>query len=297
MRLRNGFVRLLTDPVAYERRALAECAAFPEGDLFPFTQPILGFASAASRDPAFAIETAQLSASLVELAIRAVVRKLRPPANRLDSLRDYAGEAVYLGHLAMSLGFHRLMSGEVRFDSLRERLVNLLHDALLRGRGKPLNSFPGISWPFDTIPPLVALYLDDLIQNSSGHTGVINEHIAWVRGQGSDPVSGLPWSRMTGRGGGPVPPRGCDLSWRVPLLALFDREAAVDLYRRYCRAHWIDRGLLAGFAEYPHGRNLGADVDSGPIVLGIGLVATGFGISAAECTGDSWRLARCRRRW
>jgi len=68
--------------------------------------------------------------------------------------------------------------------------------------------------------------------------------------------------------------------------------AAADLYRRYCRAHWIDRGVVAGFAEYPYGQNFRADVDSGPIVLGVGLAATGLGIAAAERAGDSWRLGR-----
>lgn len=286
------FTRLAADPATYERRVQVECAIFPEGDLFPFTLPAMGFASAVARGRMRPDEATRLSVPLLERAVRATVGAVDSPAGRLEALVDYRSHGVYLGQLAMALGFHRLATGDERFEPVRTHLVRLLHRALVASGGMPLDAFPGASWPFDTIPPVVALHLDDGIHRAGAHTKVIASHLRWVRDAGTDRATGLPWSHLGRHGGAPAPPRGCDLAWRIPLLALIDRAYALETYRRFCHSHWLERVVLAGFAEYPRGADLGSDADSGPILWGMGLAATGFGISAAEVAGDRWRSLR-----
>ena len=87
-------------------------------------------------------------------------------------------------------------------------------------------------------------------------------------------------------------PRGCDLSWRISLLAQLDRREARVLYRRFVKQFWVERVLIAGFAERPNGAEGSEDMDSGPILWRIGLSATGFGVGAAISSGDTLRLLR-----
>ncbi|HEU4536929.1 MAG TPA: hypothetical protein VFS00_22560, partial [Polyangiaceae bacterium] len=81
-------------------------------------------------------------------------------------------------------------------------------------------------------------------------------------------------------------PRGCALSWTVAMRGLYDGAAARGLYERYRQAFWSGAGPLGGFREWPPGVERAADVDSGPIVLGVGAAATAIGIGAARLVGS-----------
>jgi hypothetical protein len=73
------------------------------------------------------------------------------------------------------------------------------------------------------------------------------------------------------------PSTGCDLAYRVFLLAHIDAARARGTYDAFRRHFWIDRGFLAGFAEWPHGQELGEDVDSGPGFATAGWRSWGLG--------------------
>jgi hypothetical protein len=70
------------------------------------------------------------------------------------------------------------------------------------------------------------------------------------------------------------------------MRGLNDRDAALRLYLRYRRIYWVELGVAAGFREWPPGTDRPADIDSGPIVLGVGAAATALGIGAARLTGE-----------
>ncbi len=288
------FDRLTADPAAYRAAVDRECAPFPAGDFFPYTMAINGYVNRALRHHALAPAARQRVEVLAELAIPVAAARAGVAPDELPMIHDYRCEGVYLGQLALALGTCRLIGGGVRWQRLFEHLCCVLHDAFEARGGRPIASFPGVSWGFDSIAPLLALHLDDHLGHTKRHAAVIEKHLAWLDGPGMDPAYGLPFSRshnVTGDGVGP--PRGCDLSWRISLLSQLDRARAIALYRRYTRCFWLERGLVAGFAEWPGGKSDMQDADSGPILWGIGLSATGFGLGAALAAGDrlrTWRL-------
>jgi hypothetical protein len=292
-KLRGRFDRYLKDPGAYRLRALEECRGFPEGDLLPFVFPAIGYANDALRHPARAGAARLRVAALIECALPSVIDHVRPPGGRLNQLEDYGRRGVYLGQIALALGCYGLIGGDDRWETIHSRVADVLHEALVAAGGNQLWSFPDITWPFDTVPCLLALRLYDAHRRGTRSSAAIARHLDWVQERATDPLLGLPYSHMPDRPGGKiVAPRGCDLAYRVFLLAHIDAARARRTYDAFRRHFWIERGFLAGFAEWAHGQELGEDVDSGPVVFGLGLAATGFGIGATLCMRDGWRLGR-----
>jgi hypothetical protein len=104
--------------------------------------------------------------------------------------------------------------------------------------------------------------------------------------------TGLPASALDARSGAAIDvPRGCALSWTIAMRALHDPASARALYHRYRARHFVDAALVVGFREWPRGISRKPDVDSGPIVLGVGGAASALG---GGC-GPPHRRARRRR--
>jgi len=233
---------------------------------------------------------------LLDPAVASTVRVVRPPGKKLDALTSYKQHATYLGQLNMALGYYRLIGGDDRYEGIHRRISDVLHKALVELKGRPLASFPAYSWSFDTIPCLVSLKLYDRHTGKSRSNEVIRKHLEWLGAHAVHKPTGLPYSRInntTGRG--IVAPRGCDLSWRISLIAHLDAARAKAMYNAYVKAFWLDRTMIRGFAEWPGGKLTKQDADSGPILLGIGMTASGMGIAASQAAGDTPRTAQLAR--
>ena len=291
--LAGRFDRLLADRDGYVKRVERECRGFPEGDLFPYLFPVLAYASMIADGFERADERVETMAWLLEQARGSVERKVKPPKGKLVNLGHYSGQAVYLCQYNLGLGAFFLATGDKRFDLLHKRLTNLIFRALKEVRGQPLESFPGVVYPFDTIPCLLSLEFYDKVQGTSGHRPYIEEHFHWILAKGTDAGTHLPASKVDAGTFEPTAlPRGCDLSFRVALLALIERSAAMRVYKPYVKHFWKELFVAAGFAEWPAGHVGRQDNDSGPIVMGLGMAASGFGLAATRLTRDGPRFLR-----
>jgi len=276
----------LADPDAYRRTVKREAYAFPEGSLFPYVFPAMTWTNLAMRDPRLRADAREKIEILIEAILPAVLLATNPPDRDLSRLRDYESQAVMLGQLNLVLGCYKHVGGDDRYGAVHRRVSQVLAQALRSRQGQPLDSYPMLVWPFDTIPVLLSLHLAD----PERYADVIDAHLDWIDTHGLDPETELPYSRLDARSLAPtVGPRGCDLSYRVALLAQLDRQRARDLYGRYTRTFWIRRHFAAGFAEWPEGKGDHADIDSGPVIMGLGTAATGLGIAATRAVDDAGR--------
>ncbi len=296
-RLTRRFDSLLENPDGYAQRVRSESGAFPEWDLFPYVFPAVAYTSLAVSDPARVDHSRRQVERLVRLVLPNVIANVSPPGGKLETLAEHGQHAVYLGWLNLALGCLQYLGGGETYAPLHRSLSEGLLRALIAARGRPLRSFPFYSWTFDTIPCLVSLWLYDVHCRGARSAEAIGCHLRWSREQATHPETGLPYSEVDETDGKPRElPRGCDLSFRLCLLAQVDRTYAERLYRNYARAYWVERGWIAGFAEWPHGSSSGwhisSDIDSGPLLQGIGLAATGFGVGTTSAFGDHWRLWR-----
>ena len=236
-RLRNRFDRLLADPEGYAAKVRRECREFPEGDLFPFVFPVFAYTDLAVADASNRPLALKQIPNLIDMAVASVTRRVRPPGGRLENLRSFNRHATYLGQLNVALGCYSLVGGDRRYEKIHRAVSDVLHRALVRRSGRPLESLPTLTWPFDTIPCLLSLKLYDRHTSKARSGPIIARHLEWVRTRATDKAMGLPYSRANIRTGRSLaPPRGCDLSLRICFLANVDRDEGARLYRNYVKS-------------------------------------------------------------
>ena len=175
-----------------------------------------------------------------------------------------------------------------------EALVTALVDETLDDSLKTAPSFVGSSsrWPADQAAAMYALWLYDNNHGTDRLGPVRTAHDAVMAERGVA-TNGLPVSELGHLAYGDLP-RGCALSWTVRYQAAYDPDGAKALWEKYVKAYFVDLGPMGGFREWPPGVERAADVDSGPIVFGVGAAATAFGRIAAAVGDDviAGKLAR-----
>jgi hypothetical protein len=290
--LAKQFDTIIDAKKSYQTRVSKECKRFPEGDIFPYTLPAIAYANIALADPLRRTNSLERMRGLLDSAVASTVARVKPPAGKLELLKSYKKHATYLGQLNMALGYYRLIGGDKRYDAINKAISDALHKALVELKGRPLASFPVYSWTFDTIPVLVSLKLYDHNTYTDRSSAVIRQHLDWMRTKGIHKSTKLPYSRISAAGKPVALPRGCDLSWRISMIAQLDARLAKTMYDDYVKSFWIDRKIVSGFAEWPGGKAGKQDADSGPILMGIGMTASGMGIAASSSTGDTNRRDR-----
>lgn len=143
----------------------------------------------------------------------------------------------------------------------------------------------GLRWPADQSATLASLARFDAAHG----THLVDAPLAqWARvmERHLDAKTGLPESEVTGRGPGAKHPRGCAQSFITKYLAEVDPALSAKWWESYREHFFVRVGPVVGFREWPRGVERKADVDSGPIVFGIGTAASAFALAAARAQGD-----------
>ncbi|MCU0699115.1 MAG: hypothetical protein MUC96_21630 [Myxococcaceae bacterium] len=143
-----------------------------------------------------------------------------------------------------------------------------------------------LRWPADQSALLAGLARADAAHGTTFHVEPLAGFLATLDAQGTH-RSGLPVSELTGRGPGARFPRGCAQSFISRYLAEVEPTRTLGWWERYKAGFFVELPFgVIGFREWPRGVDRQGDVDSGPIVLGIGTAASALAISAAKANGD-----------
>lgn len=238
---------------------------------------------------------------LREVSRRALSAKVSPsqtptaPSSRLDD------DNLFWSHLALILGIERYVRCDAKAcpedtdqDRVQERLVRHLLARTMASGVYNARSFPGSPmWPADQTVTLLAMKLYDETHGTSLHEEPLRGLLGVLR-QRADPRTGLFPSALSPVENADVP-RGCATSWSVLYLAQLEPDVAFNQYTR-ARAHLRENILgVGGFREWPRGRGGGQNVDSGPIVLGVGMAATALGLGPARVFRDDESYTVIRR--
>ena len=152
--------------------------------------------------------------------------------------------------------------------------------------GSPfLRAYPDGSWPVDTVVAVAALRAADAAV-SIDHSRLIGRWLAAVSSRLDSRTGLLPHRVDAATGRLLEGARGSSQSVIQRFWPVVDPDSAADSYRRY-REQFVTREQgFVGVREHPKGVTGGADVDSGPLVLGMSLSASAVTIGAALANGD-----------
>ncbi|MEU4832821.1 hypothetical protein [Streptosporangium sp. NPDC023615] len=150
-----------------------------------------------------------------------------------------------------------------------------------------LAAYPGQAWPVDSTVAMASLRLHDTLLPPR-FAGTAERWLAGVRGR-LDPRTGLIPHRVDPGTGEPAEvARGTSQSIVHRFLPDIDPAFAAEQYLRF-RDRYVTfpLGLGPAVREYPEGMDGPADVDSGPLPLGVSLSATAVTLGAAQVHGDA----------
>lgn len=271
--------------LAYLRSALdaGEATAaqkqFPEGAFFSYalyglTWVNLGPSAEAVRESQWALQ------QLDTAAVRATFDASLTPAYGVF----YAGWVNWLrgGVLSLQPPASRPAAELERY----ERDSVALGDAFDASATPFLAAYPGQAWPVDSVVAIASLALYDKVRTPRFAPTVTR----WVAGAAArvDAATGLlPHTADVDTGTGTSGARGTSQSIINRFLPEIDPVFSSAQYERY-RSLFLSAPLGIGPAvrEYPKGVDGPADVDSGPLPLGISLSATVVTVGAAKVHGD-----------
>ncbi|MFB9679475.1 hypothetical protein [Streptosporangium vulgare] len=162
-----------------------------------------------------------------------------------------------------------------------------LAEAFAASESPYLEAYPGQAWPVDSTVAMASLRLHDTLLPPR-FAGTADRWLQAVR-QRLDPRTGLlPHHADPGTGAPAEVARGSSQSLGQRFLVEIDPAFAADQYRRF-RDHFVvsPLGLGPAVREYPVGLDGPADVDSGPLPLGVSLSATAVTLGTAQVHGDA----------
>ena len=204
----------------------------------------------------------------------------------LEALESDHGHA-YLGYLNLALGMHRLARPDTPLTDVHDRLTEALARRLAAAPHALIETYPGEAYPCDVAAVAGSIGLHGRATGTD-HSALLDTWAARYRELYADPDSGLlvqaadastgeAWDR----------PRGSGTALAAYFTAFADAQLSADLYealRRNCQVNPLGFG---GMREYARGTRGGlGDVDSGPVVFGVGTSATGFALAAARLHDD-----------
>ncbi|OUL18827.1 hypothetical protein BV378_34225 [Nostoc sp. RF31YmG] len=224
--------------------------------------------------------------------VRWVLSQIDTPEGRAPFTAD-----TQVSHGVFYLGWsNRLLGGLLKIQLAKERSpqdITRFHaqsqelaQAFATSPTATIDAYPGQAWPCDQTVALASLALHNELFGSN-YQSVIQRWISYTR-QHLDPQTGLiPHKIDATTGQIDIGARGTSQVYLLPFLVELDSEFAKQQYAQF-RKQFVPSVL--GFfivREYPISTDGDADVDSGPIIFGIGPTSTIVSIAPARAYKDS----------
>jgi hypothetical protein len=193
--------------------------------------------------------------------------------------------------LIMGLSSYEKITGGTQYHAMMSRQRAALAEELATAKLHLLDDYPSECYPADMLWAVAAIQRAARLDGTH-HDALAKDLMAAFDG----PVKaeeGLPAFQADSISGRILQgARGCANSGILLFASELDASIASRWYDAYEKNFWKDTGWIAGFTEMPRGTaGKFMDVDSGPVLCGIGSVSSAFGIGAARIAGRNDRAA------
>ena len=298
--------RALADElIRFEARDDARASAPPadrfagEWALVTHQMTALGLAQVALAHP-------ELRGAYVPVITRAATKSFAPEMRDFGT-RAWRGEDAlaalegphghaYLAYAALALGVARGMDPAfpAELAARHDALIAAYERRLLASPTGLIETYPNEAYPTDVAAVAAAIAAHGRATGAD-HRAALAHWAAKVRAVQIDPKSGLVIQRMGADDGAPHDaPRASGTGLAAYFAGFADRALAKELAAGALRP---ERTLLGfgAIAEYAPGHDGAGDIDSGPVVLGVSVSATGFALAPARAFGEGDAFARLYR--
>ena len=206
-------------------------------------------------------------------------------AGPFDDLASDRGHA-YLGYVALALGLARELDPQLPERALHDALIEALVRRLEAHPLAIVETYPGEAYPCDLASIAGAIGQYDRVTGSD-HAALLSRVAEIQRERFVDPRSGYLVQSVDVATGEPRDaPRGSGTALAAYFWSFADGTLARELARAVIEG---GREELLGFSairEHPLGVEGSGDIDSGPVVLGVSVSATGFAMASARLLHD-----------
>lgn len=204
----------------------------------------------------------------------------------IATLEDGSGHLGYLGYASVAYALHRRLRPESKYAAREEAILQALERRALASPIGFIDTYPNETYPVDNATVLAALAIHARATGKEPSPGMAVLLAAMEKS--IDPQSGLLFQSVNADGSPRDTPRASGTALAAYLLSYADAKLSARLF------HALEKGqfrTVLGFGammEHPITKKDGkADVDSGPVVLGFGVSATGFALGASRAHGDA----------
>jgi hypothetical protein len=207
----------------------------------------------------------------------------------LETLGGPHGHLAFLGYANLALSMHRRLDAGSRFGALNDAITDALARRLDAHPAGLLESYPDETYPADNAAAIASIVLYDRATGQD-HGAVVRAALAKLRERYTDRRSGLLFQRVDSRTGAPG---DAARSSGTAMAAFVLGAASPELARPWWRALARQTDTVLGFGgvlEVPRGEEAAGDVDSGPVILGFSVSASGFAMASARRFGDRARF-------
>ncbi len=259
---------------------------FPEGTMFTYLMYGLSCTEMAKAVP----DTATLHNQMISEARRAL-KAIESPEIKMIFPADisppygafYTGWSSFLwGSILEAIPIAERPPQEIaRLTAACDRIA----EAVQSSSTPWLQSYKGLAWPADNIAAMAALcvYNRAILPRYNQLAG---EWLCAMQ-RHCDSTGLLPHSAGVSPEAMPAAPRGCSQSLMIRLLMEVNPTFATEQYNVFRKRFTGSVCGLPGIREYPVGTDGTGDVDSGPVIFGIGSSATIVGLGTALSVGDT----------
>jgi hypothetical protein len=252
----------------------------------------MGFAQMAEEHPELRAEYRPLVEAAVDELLTAESKAFEVEAWGSDPIAsvdsDY-GHAAYLGYLDLLLSLERYVWPDNKHAGLNDRITASLVRRLDRSSIGLVESYHGEVFPIDNTALMGAIGLYDRATQKD-HSRVLGKVLATLDAKYTDPYTGMLYQLVAPGTGKPIDaPRASGTALAAYFISFADEGRAKRLDQAVARN--TDQHLGFGLVgEYGRGHTGDGDIDSGPVLLGYGVTATGFSLSGARIAGDESRF-------
>jgi hypothetical protein len=227
-------------------------------------------------------------------AMRAAAEHLANPATIIYAEEVYAKKAgrafdgghAYLGYTNLGLSMLRVIEPDNPHAALNDRINADLERGIEASKHGMIETYPGETWPPDVAAVIGSIGLHARATKTD-RTELLARWAAKFEPCALDRGTGLLVQRVTsGSCEAEDAPRGSGTAIAAYFLSFATPALSKKLYDALAAKLAVNVLGFGGIREYARGVAGEGDVNAGPIVFGVSVGATGFGLGAARANGD-----------